>query len=104
MLGQTLLKTGSTGLALMVVISEAFLKRLENRALQEALATNLTLLTYKRYAHDSHARFETEHQSHSFLNILNKQNKAIKYTMDKGDQSRKLNFLDLTIINTCTGK
>ena len=64
----------------MVVISEAFLQRLEDRALQEALATNLAPLTYKRYVDDSHARFETEHQSHSFLNILNKQNKAIKYT------------------------
>ena len=88
----------------MVVISEAFLQRLEDRALQEALATNLAPLTYKRYVDDSHARFETVHQSHSFLNILNKQNKAIKYTMEKEDQSRKLNFLDLTIINTGTGK
>ena len=96
--------SGSIGLALMVVISEAFLQRLEDRALQEALATNLAPLTYKRYADDSHARFETEHQSHSFLNILNKQNKAIKYPLEKEDQSRKLNFSDLTIINTGTGK
>ena len=28
---------------------------------------------YKRYVDDSHARFETVQQSHSFLNILNKQ-------------------------------
>ena len=96
--------SGLTGLALMVVISEAFLLRLEDRALQEALATNLTPLTYKRYVDDSHTRFETVHQSHNFLNILNKQNKAIKYTMEKENQSRKLNFFDVTIINTGAGK
>ena len=68
----------------MVVISKAFLqKHLEDRATQEALATNLAQLTYKRYVDDSHARLETVHQSHSFLNILNKQNKAIQYTMEK---------------------
>ena len=92
--------SGPIGVALIVVISEAFLQRLENRAMQEALATNLILLTYKRYADDSHTRFEIVQQSHSFLNILNKQNKAIHYTMEKEDQSRKLNFLDVTIINT----
>ena len=92
------------GLALMVVISEAFLQRLEDRALQEALATNLASLTYKRYVDHSHARFEIVHQSHSFLNILNNQNKAIKCTIEKEDQSRKLNFLDVTIINTGAGK
>ena len=62
-------KLRSIGLALMVVISEAFLQRLEDRSLQEVLATNLGPLTDKRYADDSHAKFETEHQSHSFLNI-----------------------------------
>ena len=87
-----------------VVISEAFLQRLEDRAMQEALATNLAPLTYKRHIDDSHARFETVHQSHSFLNILNKQNKAIQYTVEKEYQSRKLNFVDVTTINTCAEK
>ena len=96
--------SGLIGLALMIVISEAFLQHLEDKAIQEALATNLASLTYKRYIDDSHARFETVHQSHSFLNILNKQNRAIQYTMKKEDQSQKLNFLDVTIINTGAGK
>ena len=96
--------SGPIGLALMVAISEAFLQRFKDRALQEALATNLAPLTYKRNVDDSHARFETVHQSHGFLNILNKQNKAIKHTMEKEDQSCKLNFLDVTIINTGAGK
>ena len=69
--------SGPIGLALMVVISESFLQHLEGRAMQEALAKNFALLTDKRYVDDSHARFETAHESHSFLNILNKQNKTI---------------------------
>ena len=96
--------SGPIGLALMVVISEAFLQRLEDKAIREALATNLAPLTYKRYVDDSHATFETVYQSHSFLNTLNKQNIAIQYTMEKEDQSQKLNFLDVTIINTGAGK
>ena len=82
------------------MIPEAFLQRFEDRALQEALATNLASLTYKRYVENSHARFETVHQSHIFLNILNKQNKSIQYTMEKEDESR----LDVTIINTGAAK
>ena len=38
------------------------------------------------------------------MNILIKQNKAIKYTMEKAEQSRKLNYLDITIINTGAGR
>ena len=61
---------GPIGLALMVVISEASLECLEERALQEALATSLAPLTYKRYADDSHARFKTVHQSHNHILYL----------------------------------
>ena len=96
--------SGPIGLALMVVVSQAFLQCLEDRSMQEALAKNLAPLTYKRYVDDSHSRFETVHETHSLLNILNKQNKEIQYTMEKEDQSRKLNFLDVTIINTGAGK
>ena len=61
---------GPIGLALMVVISEASLQCLEERALQEALATSLAPLTYKRYVDDSHARLETVHQSHNHILYL----------------------------------
>ena len=64
----------------------------------------LAPLMYKRYVHDSHTRSETVHKSSSFLNILNKQNKAIQYKIEKEDQSQKPNFLDVTIMNTGTGK
>ena len=49
--------SGSIGLTLMVLISEAFLQRLEKKAIQEALTTNLAPLTYIRYLDDTHARF-----------------------------------------------
>ena len=44
---RVLKNSGPIGLALMVVISEAFLQPLEDKAIQEALATNLAPLTYK---------------------------------------------------------
>ena len=75
--------SGPIGLALMVVISEAFLQSLEDRAMQEVLAKKSVPLTYKRYVDESQKNFETVQQSHIFLNILNKQNKAIEYTMEK---------------------
>ena len=95
--------SGPIGLASMVVISEASLQSLEDKAIQEALTTNLALLMYRKYVDDGHTRFKTVHQSHSFLNIVNKRNKAIQDTMEKEDQSQKLNFLDVTIINTGAG-
>ena len=82
--------SGLVGLALIAVISEAFLQRLEDKAIQEALTTNLSPLTYERYVHDIHTRFQAIQRSHSFLNILNKQNKAIQYTIEKENQSQEL--------------
>ena len=40
--------SGLIGFALMVIISEAYLQRLEDRAMQEALVTNLAPLMYER--------------------------------------------------------
>ena len=71
---------------------------MKEKAIQEALTTNLAPLTYERYVDDSHARFEAIHQSHIFLNILNKQNQAIQYTMGKEDESQKINVLEMTIL------
>ena len=55
-------------------MSEVFVQRLEDGTMQESVATNLALVTTKRYVDNSHTRFETVHWSHSFLNILHKQN------------------------------
>ena len=51
------------GLVLMVVISEVFLQRLEDKAIQEALTTNLALFTYKRYIGGINETFKTVNQS-----------------------------------------
>ena len=91
--------SGPTGLALTVVISKTFIQCLEDKVIQEAVTTNLTLLTDKMDVDDSHTRFETVHNSHSFLNILKKHNKAIQYAIEKEDESQTLNYLDLKIIN-----
>ena len=72
------------------MISDTFLQRLEDKAIQEALTTNLSPLTYERYVHDNHTRFQAIQRSHSFLNILNKKNKAIQYTIEKENQSQEL--------------
>ena len=69
--------SGPTGLALIVVISEAFLQRLEDKTIPKALTTNLAPLTYKGYLNDTHATFERTQQSRSFVH------KAIQYTMEK---------------------
>lgn len=44
----------------MVVISEAFLERIESKATQEALALNVASLTCQIYFDSSYARFEIE--------------------------------------------
>ena len=64
---------------------------------------NIAPITYRRYVDDSHARFHQPQQEDQFLEILNKQNKAIQYTIEKEDDKKSLNFLDLTIINTTSG-
>ena len=85
--------SGLISLALRAVNSEAFLHRLEDKTIQEALTAKLTY----------NSRSETVHQSHSFLNMFNKQSNAIRHTMEKEDQSQKLNFLEIIVINTAAG-
>ena len=42
----------------MVVILDIFQQGLEDKTIQEALTTNLALVTYKRYVENSHKRFK----------------------------------------------
>ena len=97
---------GPIGLSLMVVMAEAFLQYIENKAIQEAM--NLTppidLKSYHRYVDDSHARFSNINEAEKFKDILNKQNKNIQYTIEYENENKTLNFLDLSIINTKNGK
>ena len=83
---RSLENSGLISLALRAVNSEAFLHRLEDKTIEEALTAKLTY----------NSRSETVHQPHSFLNMFNKQNNAIQHTMEKEEQSQKLNFLEIS--------
>lgn len=75
--------SGPISLASMVLISKAFNHFLEDKVIQKAVTTNSIPLTYKMNVDDSHRRLETVHNSHRFLNILKKHNKATQYAVVK---------------------
>ncbi|XP_057316880.1 uncharacterized protein LOC130657913 [Hydractinia symbiolongicarpus] len=76
--------SGPIGLALMVVVAEAFLQYHERNAISVALQRNPPVApkSFKRYVDDSHARFKNLEEAKSFQNIMNEQNDNIKYTME----------------------
>ena len=84
----------------MVVLCECYLQRIEHIAITQALNLNLAPKTFKRFVGDSHARFNNREQSLQFLDILNSQDPSIQYTIDFENESKQLNFLDITITNT----
>ena len=98
--------SGPIGLSLMVVIAEAFLQVLEKRAIDEAIHEQppIILKSFHRYVDDSHARFQKIEYAERFQNVLNAQNPKIQYTMDKENENKELEFLDIKIINNGTGK
>jgi len=102
----TLEDSGPIGLALMVVMAESFLQHHEANAIKEAssLTPPINLKSFKRYVNDSHARFDIKNDALRFLNILNKQNKNIQYTIEMQSENKSLDFLDITITNTNNGK
>ena len=51
---------------------------------------------------DSHARFNTIEESNKFHEILHQQDPAIQTTIEIEDESKMLNFLDVSIINNQT--
>ena len=95
--------SGPIGLALMVVISEAFLQHHEANALATALNRNINIKSFVRYVDDSHSRVNTIEHANQFLEILNQQNDHLKYTMEIENKNKSLNFLDITITNTKKG-
>ena len=58
--------------------------------------------TFKRFVDDSRARFQNRSQASKFLEILNKQDPAIKYTFEFEDHKHSLIFLDINITNNTT--
>ena len=57
----------------MVVLSEYYLQRLEEKSIALSFAVNISPKTFKRYVDDSNARFENKQKSLRFLEILHKQ-------------------------------
>ena len=86
----------------MVVLSECYLQRLEEKSIALSFALNISPKTFKRYVDDSDARFENKQKSLQFLEILNKQDSSIQYTVEFENNQKQLNFLDITITNNGT--
>ena len=61
----------------MVVLSECYLQRLEEKSIALSFPLNLLPKTFKRYVDDSHARFENKQESLQFIEMLNKQDSSI---------------------------
>ena len=98
--------SGPIGLSLMVVISEAFLQHLEKNAIHEALHCNppVELKSFYRYVDDSHSRFTDFENADMFKMILNSQDESIQYTIEKENEHKSLNFLEVSILNNQLGK
>ena len=92
--------SGPIGLSLMVVVAEAFLQHLDKKALIIAEVGQFSPKTYRRYVDDSHARFDSIQNHNKFLELLNKQDPAIRYISEKENHEKELNFLDITMTNT----
>ena len=58
---------GPIGLSLMVVMAESYLQHLEEKAISVALSRNVSLISFKRYVDDSHARFENSSDADTSL-------------------------------------
>ena len=84
----------------MVVLSECYLQRIEHISITQGLTLNLAPKTFKRFADDSHARFNNREQSLQFLDILNSQDPSIQYTIEFENENKQLSFLDVTFTNT----
>ena len=61
----------------MVVMAKSYLQHLEEEAISVALSRNVSLISFKRYVDDSHARFENSSDADAFLEILNSQDSNI---------------------------
>jgi len=96
--------TGPIGLSLMVVIAEAYLQKIESIAIQQSLTLQCQPLSYRRYVDDSHSRFHSMEQANKFLDLLNKQDNNIQYTMEAENDKKELGYLDILIINNVHNK
>ena len=102
---RTLDDAGPIGLSLMVVISEAFLQKIERVSINSALQKPIPVApkSYRRYVDDTHARFENRDKANEFLHILNEQDERVQFSIEYEDENKSINFLDTTIINNKQG-
>ena len=94
-----LYNSGPIGLSIMFVLSECYLQRPEEWSIALSLAFNISPRPFKRYIDDSHVRFENKQKSLQLLEILNKPDSPIQYTIEFENNQKQLNFLDITITN-----
>ena len=70
----------------------------------EALNYKIAPKTFRHLVDFSYARFQERSHANKFLEILNKQDLAIKYTAEFEDHKHSLNFLDINITSNTTNK
>ena len=73
---------GPIGLSLMVVLSECYLQKIEYKSKMEALKFKIASNRFRCFVDDSHARFQEMYHADKFLEILNKQDQAMKYRVE----------------------
>ena len=96
--------SGPIGLSLNVVLSECYLQKIELKAITEALNYKIAPKTFRRFVDDSHSCFQNRSHINKFLEILNKQDPAIKYTVEFEDHKHSKDFPDINITNNTTNR
>ena len=61
-------------------------------------------LTHYRFVDDSHDRFTETNKSYTFLEVLNRQDENINYTMEIENENKELPYLEIMSKNPGTGK
>ena len=61
-------------------------------------------ISNQHYVDDSHSTFEDLRRADMFLEVLNQQHTRIKYTIEKENEMKELNFLDIKVMNKGEGK
>ena len=76
---------GPIGLSLMVVLSECYLQKIEFIAKTDFLNYKIVPKRFRHFVDDSHTRLQDRSHANKILEILNKQDPAIKYTVEFED-------------------
>ena len=65
----------------MVVLPECYLQKIECKTIMEIFSYKITPKTFRRFEDDSYARFQERPHADKFLEILSKQDSAIRYKL-----------------------